>query len=43
MKKKKTHKTEGIAFVLMFLGLAQMVAAIAIRYFDQLTSLAKEE
>ena len=42
-KQKKANKKNGTIFVLMFLGLIQMIAAIVIRYYDQIDSGFKEE
>ena len=43
MKQKKTNKKDGTVFVLMFLGLTQMIAALVIRYYEQIASKTKEE
>ncbi len=42
-KQKKTNKKNGTVFVLMFLGLIQMIAAIAIRYYEQISVKTKED
>ena len=42
-KQKKTNKKDGTIFVLMFLGLIQMIAAIVIRYYEQISVKTKED